>query len=74
MRQHPFERFIHSICFFAICGTIIVCLAGCFAPCSVNVFSSRMVVQQCGTNGATQDIEGGANLASNNVAATIPLK
>ena len=48
-------------------------MAGCMAPVTVNVLSSRMVTTY-GTNTVSQSIEGGANLSSNTTTATIPLK
>lgn len=60
------------VCIGVIIG-LITCLlaAGCLAPVSVNVFSSRMVIQS--TN-VCQSIEGGANLSSNTTTATVPLR
>lgn len=54
---------------------LLACLlaAGCMAPVTVNVFSSRMVTTY-GTNTVSQSIEGGANLSSNTTTATVPLK
>ena len=52
---------------------IAAACAGCLAPVTVNVLSSRFVVDT-GTNTVTQSIEGGAILSSNTTTATIPLK
>ena len=54
---------------------MLLASGGCFAPCTVNVFSSRMVVvQDSATNAIGQTIEGGANVNSNTTSATVPLR
>jgi hypothetical protein len=52
---------------------LVAVAAGCLAPVSVNVFSSRMVVLQAGTNSVRQHIDGGASFSSNaTIVSAIP--
>ena len=56
----------------AMCLCVLLC-GGCFGTTTVYMLSSRAVTAY-GSNAVTQATEGGANLASNTLTATLPLR